>query len=100
MKTIPKFSGLMFIRCRSRLLFLAITTLLTGSLFAQRYPEHDHTVFHRPAPPPVKRQSTGAVPGNKPVATPTPSRPADSTRRHDAPPGSPAADQHTPPAPK
>ncbi len=30
---------------------LLLTTLLSGTLFAQRYQGRDHTVFHAPAPP-------------------------------------------------
>jgi hypothetical protein len=42
--------------------FLLITTLLSpAALFGQHYQGHDHTVFHRPAPPPAKHASAATA---------------------------------------
>lgn len=40
----------MFRPSRIQLLAFALPLLFAGSLFAQRYQDRDHTVFHRPAP--------------------------------------------------
>jgi hypothetical protein len=60
--------------------------LLAAPLFAQRYPEHDHTVFHRAAPP-AKHSSTAAnatAANRTPVAASSSStRTPDANRHHD-----------------
>jgi hypothetical protein len=59
-----------------RFLF-AIVLLWGAALFAQHYQGRDHTVFHRPAPPPAKHASTATA------ASAPASRPSDATRRRE-----------------
>ena len=46
----------MFTLGRLPLPAIVVPILLAGSLFAQRYPERDHTVFHRTPPAQTKHQ--------------------------------------------
>jgi len=57
---------------------LSFAILLSGgALFAQHYQGRDHTVFHRPAPPPARHAS------NATTATTASTHTADATRRHE-----------------
>jgi len=72
------------------LLLAASFALMTAPLLAQRYPEHDHTVFHRPAPP--KHQvATSAANRPSAVVPNTSTHAADQTRRHEVTLGTPPA---------
>jgi len=93
---------------RVRLVVFAIPVLFAAPLFAQRYPEHDHTVFHRAAQP-AKHSSAAAnaAPANRtPVAAAnTTTRTADANRRHGvtfntAPPSTEGQNPQSPQAPK
>ncbi|MGA8874255.1 MAG: hypothetical protein WB555_01920 [Candidatus Korobacteraceae bacterium] len=78
----------MFRPGRTLLLAFAAPILLAAPLLAQRYEEHDHTVFHRPVPPPPKHQSgtpNTAAGSHAPVATNSgnAARTSDPNRHHD-----------------
>ena len=60
----------MFTLDRLPLLALLVTSLLAVPLSAQRYPERDHTVFHRTPSTPAKHQMQG-VASRSHVATST-----------------------------
>jgi hypothetical protein len=69
-----------------RRVVFAIPVLLAAPLLAQRYQEHDHTVFHRSAPPAKHQSATAGTTIAKPTpaaASSTPTRTADANRHHD-----------------
>jgi hypothetical protein len=78
----------MFMSGRVRLVVFAIPVLFAAALFAQQYQEHDHTVFHRPAPATTMKRPATAV--GTPATTRTPvaassanSKTPESNRRHE-----------------
>lgn len=73
---------------RVRLAILAIPVLLAAPLFGQQYSEHDHTVFHRPAPAtttkhPSATAGTSATTRTPVAASSASSRTPESNRRHE-----------------
>ena len=84
------------------LLLAACFALMTAPLLAQRYQEHDHTVFHRPAPPPKHQVATAAVNHPSAAVPGATAHASDPARRHDATLGTPpaAVEPHVPQAGK